>query len=147
MIINGEKGFTLIEVMVVITLIGVLATFVINNYLNARGKAMDVAAVKTLQAMKTALEVYRSETGAYPTASTVASMQNDLNQTGDMPSHITLTDSTDIAPASGTLTAYAGRVTTYQITAIGRDTLHYFQLTNAGVLTGPNSTATATIPK
>lgn len=59
-------GFTLIEILVVIAIIGILASVVLVGLNEARAKARDSERVQTLRAFKTALELYYADYGKYP---------------------------------------------------------------------------------
>ena len=62
-----KKGFTLIELLVVVAIIGLLSTLSIVALNTARAKARDARRVSDIKQIQTALEVYLSENGAYPT--------------------------------------------------------------------------------
>jgi general secretion pathway protein G len=62
-----EKGFTLIELMVVILIIGLLATIVVQNLRGATDRAKRVKAEADISALKTALDRYYLDNGSYPT--------------------------------------------------------------------------------
>ncbi|MCX6793301.1 MAG: prepilin-type N-terminal cleavage/methylation domain-containing protein [Candidatus Falkowbacteria bacterium] len=62
-----SKGFTLIELLVVIAIIGVLSTMAIIALGNARAKARDSKRVADIKQISTALELYFSDNGTYPT--------------------------------------------------------------------------------
>lgn len=62
-----EKGFTLIELMVVILIIGLLATIVVQNLRGATDRAKRVKAEADISALKTALDRYYLDNGFYPT--------------------------------------------------------------------------------
>ena len=65
--IRGQKGFTLIEVMIVVAILGVLATLVVVNVGGQTDKA-NVAAVKSdLQAISQALDLFKLDNFRYPT--------------------------------------------------------------------------------
>lgn len=69
MIVNRTKnGFTLIEIMLVVIIIGVLAAMVIPN-LSGRGEQARVSAAKAdIEAnLTTALDLYELDIGRYPT--------------------------------------------------------------------------------
>jgi general secretion pathway protein G len=64
----NEDGFTLVELMVVIVIIGLLATVVIVNVLPTRDKAMQEKARADIALIEQGLEMYRLDNFNYPTA-------------------------------------------------------------------------------
>ncbi|MFH1287636.1 MAG: prepilin-type N-terminal cleavage/methylation domain-containing protein [bacterium] len=138
-VFKSEKGFTLIELMIVIAILGILAAVAIPNFLNARGKAQDASALSTLEAIKTSMEMYAADNGTYPTGSvaTVAGLSTALGD--DWPSNVKTDGTTGsiVAPSSGTITNAGGSA--YIIWAIGRDSTHCYSLTQNGTKTGPEA--------
>ena len=65
-----KKGFTLVEIMIVVAIIALLAAIAIPNLLRARLNANDSAAKADLQALVTAIESYAAANGQYPTGET-----------------------------------------------------------------------------
>ncbi|WP_226018609.1 type II secretion system major pseudopilin GspG [Novosphingobium sp. FKTRR1] len=63
---SSDAGFSLIELMVVIFIIGLLATVVLINVLPSQDKAMVVKARSDLATLAQALEMYRLDQGSYP---------------------------------------------------------------------------------
>ena len=63
---SKQKGFTLIELLVVISIIAVLSAVVISSVQSARSKARDVTRYSELVQLRTAINRYYSENGAYP---------------------------------------------------------------------------------
>lgn len=62
-----ERGFTLVELMVVIVIIGLLATVVMINVLPSQDKAMETKARADIAALEQAMEMYRLDNFTYPT--------------------------------------------------------------------------------
>ena len=68
---NNKKttgGFTLIELLVSISIIAILTSLLTANFIGARQRGRDGQRKANLFQMQSALELYRSDTGAYPTA-------------------------------------------------------------------------------
>jgi general secretion pathway protein G len=63
----NQDGFTLIEIMVVILILGLLATIVVQSLRGAADKAKHVKAQADLAEIKTALDRYYLDNGYYPT--------------------------------------------------------------------------------
>jgi len=61
-----EQGFTLLELMVVIVIIGLLATVVVVNVLPSRDKAMVEKARADIALIEQGLEMYRLDNFSYP---------------------------------------------------------------------------------
>lgn len=61
-----RAGFTLVELMVVIVIIGLLATVVAINVLPAQGKAMVGKAKADISTLEQAVETYRLDNLAFP---------------------------------------------------------------------------------
>lgn len=60
------RGFTLVELMVVIVIIGLLATVVMINVMPSQDRAMSEKARADVSVLEQALETYRLENLAYP---------------------------------------------------------------------------------
>ena len=63
---RGEEGFTLVELMVVIVIIGLLATVVMINVLPSQDKAMATKARADIATLEQAMEMYRLDNLSYP---------------------------------------------------------------------------------
>jgi general secretion pathway protein G len=62
-----ESGFTLIEMMVVMLIIGVLAALVAPSFIKQGQKAQWKAGVAQVELLGTALDTFRLDVGRYPT--------------------------------------------------------------------------------
>jgi len=64
---RGEAGFTLIEVVVVIIILGLLASIVVPRIVGRTDTAKRTAAEVTIKQLESALKLYRADNGFYPT--------------------------------------------------------------------------------
>jgi general secretion pathway protein G len=67
MVGQGEAGFTLIEVVVVIIILGLLASIVVPRIVGRTDTAKRTAAEVTIKQLESALKLYRADNGFYPT--------------------------------------------------------------------------------
>ena len=61
----GERGFTLIELMIVVAIIAILAGILIPNFVNARAQAQTSACESNLRSIATALELVYADEQTY----------------------------------------------------------------------------------
>jgi general secretion pathway protein G len=65
---RGEQGFTLIEIMVVVIILGILAAIVAPNVLGRVDQAQITRVQSDLRGIENALKFYRLDNFAYPTS-------------------------------------------------------------------------------
>jgi general secretion pathway protein G len=63
---NAERGFTLLELLVVVVIIGLLAGLVAPRYFDQVGKSNTKIAKAQIDALEKALDQYRLDVGSYP---------------------------------------------------------------------------------
>lgn len=64
----AQKGFTLLELMVVVVIVGVLAALVVPNFLDRPNEARVTAAKTDIAAINGALKLYKLDNHRYPTS-------------------------------------------------------------------------------
>lgn len=64
---NKSKGFTLIEIMVVLVIIGIMAALIVPRVIGRADDARKVAAKSDISAMMNALKLYNLDNMRYPT--------------------------------------------------------------------------------
>lgn len=63
---KSQRGFTLIEIMVVVVIIGILGAIVVPQFMSRPDQAKVTATKTDIQAIATALEMYRLDNFQYP---------------------------------------------------------------------------------
>lgn len=65
--ILSEKGFSFLELMVVVVILGILATYIAPRFMGRTDDAKAVKAKVDILAIETALKLYKLDNGNYPT--------------------------------------------------------------------------------
>ncbi len=63
---SSQKGFTLLELLIVIIILGVLATLISGNFLNSLKRGRDTRRKTDLQNIQKALDLYYEDKKTYP---------------------------------------------------------------------------------
>lgn len=74
-----RRGFTLIELMVVIAIIIILAAIAIPNYLNMTKRAKSSRVQSDMATLATALETFKTDWGKYPVITTALAVNDSTN--------------------------------------------------------------------
>jgi prepilin-type N-terminal cleavage/methylation domain-containing protein len=64
---RNVRGFTLVEILIVVIILGILATIVVAQFTNVRGGTADTALKDNLRWMRSAIQLYQVEHGRLPT--------------------------------------------------------------------------------
>ncbi|MGF1815098.1 type IV pilin protein [Vibrio splendidus] len=79
---TNQKGFTLIELMIVVAVIGVLATIAVPQYQNYVKKSEAASGLATLRALVTNIDNFHAENGTFPTDVGDVGGASDMNKLG-----------------------------------------------------------------
>jgi prepilin-type N-terminal cleavage/methylation domain-containing protein len=76
---RGQRGFTLIEMLIVVAILGILAAILIPNFIRSRAASHLAACQLDLRNIAAALQLFSGENETYPDA---ASWESDLTTGG-----------------------------------------------------------------
>lgn len=68
---NRQQGFTIVELLIVIVVIGILAALVITTFTGIQQKARDTERQTDIKALQGQIEAYYAQKGNYPTRTNV----------------------------------------------------------------------------
>lgn len=73
-----RRGFTLVELLVAISIIGVILSISFFGIQNARKSSRDAKRKSDLESVRSALEMYKADTGKYPSTSGGMNLSSSL---------------------------------------------------------------------
>jgi prepilin-type N-terminal cleavage/methylation domain-containing protein len=143
---NKQKGFSLIELLIVVAIILIIAAIAIPNLMRSKMAANEASAVSSLRTLNTSSVAYSTTYGQYPTA---------LSQLGPMSTTYPTSTTADLIDAvlaggvkSGYTFTWTGTGSVYTIkanpTTVGVTGQRYFFTDQSGVIRY-NITAAATV--
>lgn len=104
-----QSGFTIVELLIVIVVIGILAAIVITTFTGVQKKGRDADRKSDIQAIDSQVEVYFAQNNKYPT---LANLNDDTWRDANVKG---LTDDAIHAPNSSTDLASSGTATSYYV--------------------------------
>lgn len=125
-----QSGFTIVELLIVIVVIGILAALVITTFTGIQRRARDTERQTDIKAIHSQLEAYYAQNGSYPAlaevnTTTLAGLDGDAltapNSSTAIDSSAATTAKYRYAPSPGTCTTAAGDCTTYSLDALLED--------------------------
>ena len=84
---NRSRGFTLIEVLVVVVILSILAAIIVPQIMDRPDQARVVAAKADIRALEGALKLYRLDNGVYPSTEQGLQALVKKPETGEIPSN------------------------------------------------------------
>ena len=82
---HNNQGFTLIELMVVIIILGILAMWVAPKIMDRPGEARQMKVRLDIQNLETALKLYKLDNGSYPSTEQGLQALVEMPESGTIP--------------------------------------------------------------
>ncbi|RZB34724.1 MAG: general secretion pathway protein G [Desulfobacteraceae bacterium Eth-SRB1] len=85
LLIKNNRGFTLIELMVVIVILGILAGLIVPRIMSRPEEARQAKARIQIESLETALKLYKLDSGSYPSTEQGLQALVEAPEVGNLP--------------------------------------------------------------
>lgn len=146
-----KKGFTLVEILIVVVILGILAAIVIPQFTNASTEAKESSLVSNIQALRSQIELYKIQHNeTLPGSTTGVTFTQALTSKTNAAGAIGTTSAHRYGPYMQTVPAnpfstvalVSGNATVQEVdgvTGLGDDSAHWFFDTSTGTLRADDS--------
>ena len=101
---KNEKGFTMVELIIVVAIMGIIGALLVPAYATMTTKARLTTDINTVKTLKRTAASFKAEKGTYPTSTDIAKLGDELKKAeylDDVPTLQTPGAEIAVTPASG----------------------------------------------
>ena len=111
--VKEEKGFTLVELLIVIAILAVLAVLAVPRFINMQADAAAKACLSNRASLETAIEQYNYYASQNTSGTTIETIGDGTKTVPAETLKTDLTSSIDYTPSTGTATSFGPIMKTY----------------------------------
>lgn len=114
-----EKGFTIVELLIVIVIIGILAAITIVAYNGIQARASNSRVQSDIKNVQRIVEAYNAVNGSYPSTGSLSTIRSDTNCTGGSKQADWVPSVTETLPQSNSNAGLGGQRGCYMYSSDG----------------------------